>query len=91
MANQTVLMVRKGGRHRATIGVNSCPNFRFLQKVDLEDMCMLPETHPLYRDEIETLSGRVWSVKYEFQVTTFENENKEWDVEFKTLIKLTLI
>ena len=86
--SETVLMIRKGGKHRATIGLNSCPKFHFLQKVDLEDMCMLPETHPLYRDEIERLSGRIWSVKYEFKTTTLLNDNKEWDVEFKTLVKV---
>lgn len=88
---ETVLMVRKGGKHRATIGLNSCPKFHFLQKVELEDMCMLPYEHPLYRDEIERLSGRIWRVKYEFQTRTFENDNKEWDVDFKTLVKITLI
>ena len=89
--SETVLMVRKGGQHRATLGLNTCPKFRFLQKVDFEDMCLLPENHPLYRDSIEKMSGRIWSVKYEFQTTTLLNENNEWDVEFKTLVKITLI
>jgi len=71
--------------------MNSCPKFHFLQKVDIEDMCMLPEDNPLYREDIERISGRIWKVKYEFQIKTFENDNKEWDVAFKTLVKITLI
>jgi len=84
--NETVLQVYKKGKCIAVLGMNTMPNFRFLQKVNLEKW-----TYD--RSEItnfEELNGRVFYVKHKL-ITTLNYEDKQWrDPHFKSIVQLYL-
>jgi len=79
---ETTVLVYKKAKHVNTYGATGCPNYRFLQKLTLEDY---NTTEPCYKK----IEGRVYKVKHTLQVRKGWKD-KVWFCEFKTLIHVYL-
>lgn len=81
---ETTVLVFKRGKHVDTYVASGCPNYRFGQKLILEDY----NTEEPYYKKIE---GRIIKIKHKLQVHKgFDNTNKRYR-NFKTLIYVYLI
>ena len=83
---ETVLQVYKKGRVVAVLAMNTMPNFRFMQKVNLE-FCTYDGTKI---KDFKEGSGRVRNVKHKL-ITHTNYEGTQWkDPDFKTIVELHL-
>lgn len=83
---ETVLQVYRKGKVIAALGMNSMPNFRFMQKVHLENWTYDKTEITSYKE----VFGRVWRVKHKL-ITTTNYEGKQWkEPDFKTIVELHL-
>ena len=83
---ETVLQVYKKGRVIAVLGMNTMPNFRFMQKVSLENWTYDREKITDHKEGF----GRVWRVKHKL-ITTTNYEGKQWKgPDFKAIVELHL-
>ncbi len=84
--NETVSQVYKRGKVIAVLGMNTMPNFRFMQKVSLENWTCDREKITDYKEGF----GRVRRVKHKL-ITTTNYEDKQWkEPDFKTIVELHL-
>ena len=83
---ETVLQVYKKGEVIAVLGTNTMPNFRFMQKVQLENWTYDKTDITDFKEAF----GRVWRVKHKL-ITTTNYEDKQWkEPGFKTITELHL-
>ena len=83
---EAVLQVYKKGKVIAVFGMNTMPNFRFMQKVSLENWTY---DRTEITDHKEGF-GRVWCIRHKL-ITTTNYEGKQWkEPDFKTIVELHL-